>query len=154
MASVQKLKRRELWWRMTETTTIRNAWNLVLIAGIGVFPLIVAAAPIASGVIRAAWVVFWIGIFTLVAIRVARFSVIANESGLTVRNLGRDCAIPWTDVASIEAGRSDNVTGAVTTIVVQRVDGTKLVARAASAYSRRKVEEWRDQLESMRGRSA
>jgi hypothetical protein len=40
----------------------------------------------------------------------------------------------------------DNVTGMVTTIVIQRTDDTKLVGRGASSYSRRAVERWRYEL--------
>jgi hypothetical protein len=57
--------------------------------------------------------------------------------------------MPWDDVAAIGAGPSDNVTGVVTTIVIQRTDGTKLVGRGASSYSRRAVERWRDELDAV-----
>ena len=131
---------------MASDVTVRARSTVLLGVCAGVFPLIVAAAPVGSGAVRVLWVLFWLGIVVVVIVRAARMSVSAGPSGLRVRNFGRDYLVPWSDVASIEAGRSDNVTGAVTTIVIHRVDGSRLIGRGASAYSRGAVERWRDDL--------
>ncbi len=117
---------------------------------IGAFPLILASAPMGSGFGRALWVLVWLGVLVLGIVRAARMSVSASASGLTVRNFGRDYSVPWSDIASIEAGRSDNVTGAVTTIVIRRRSGSTMIGRGASSYSRGAVERWRDQLLAVR----
>jgi hypothetical protein len=83
-------------------------------------------------------------------VRASRMSVSADQSGLVVRNFGRDYQMSWEDVAFLEARRSDNVTGAVTTIVIRRNDGSKVVERGSSSYSRRAVQRWRDELVAMR----
>jgi hypothetical protein len=116
---------------------------------IAVFPLIVAAAPIGTGLARAAWVLAMLALAAFVIARSARMGVSAGPTGLVVRNFGRDYQVPWEDVAAIDAGPSDNVTGMVTTIVVRRTDGTKLVGRGASSYSRLAVERWRDELDAV-----
>jgi hypothetical protein len=53
-------------------------------------------------------------------------------------------------VAEIEAAASNNITGAVSCVKIHRTDGSALVGRGASSYSRRKVETWRDELLSVR----
>jgi hypothetical protein len=116
---------------------------------IAALPLILAAAPIGTGLVRAAWVLPMLGLVALVIARSARMGVSAGPTGLVVRNFGRDYQVPWDDVAAIGAGPSDNVTGVVTTIVIQRTDGTMLVGRGASSYSRRAVERWRDELDAV-----
>lgn len=116
---------------------------------IAVFPLILAAAPIGTGLVRAAWVLPMLGLVALVIARSARMGVSAGPTGLVVRNFGRDYQMACVDVAAIDAGPSDNVTGMVTTIVIRRTDGTKLVGRRASSYSRRAVERWRDELDAV-----
>jgi hypothetical protein len=116
---------------------------------IAVFPLIVAAAPIGTGLARAAWVLAMLALAAFVIARSARMGVSAGPTGLVVRNFGRDYQVPWEDVAAIDAGPSDNVTGMVTTIVVRRTDGTKLAGRGASSYSRLAVERWRDELDAV-----
>lgn len=83
-------------------------------------------------------------------VRAARMSVSAGPSGLVVRNFGRDYVLPWSDVAAIDAERSDNVTQAVTAIVIRRSDGSKLIGRGASSYSRAAAERWRDDLVAVR----
>jgi hypothetical protein len=60
----------------------------------------------------------------------------------------------WQDIASIEAARSDNVTGAVTTVVITKIDGSKVVGRGASSYRRHTVEHWRDQLVTVQRNNA
>jgi hypothetical protein len=90
-----------------------------------------------------------LGLIALVIARSARMGVSAGPTGLVVRNFGRDYQVPWDDVAGIDAGPSDNVTGVVTTIVIRRTDGTKLVGRGTSSYSRRAVERWRDELDAV-----
>lgn len=116
---------------------------------IAVFPLILAAAPIGTGLVRVAWVLPMLGLIALVIVRSARMGVSAGPAGLVVRNIGRDYQVPWDDVAAIDAGPSDDVTGVVTTIVIRRTDGTKLVGRGASSYSRRAVERSRDELDAV-----
>jgi hypothetical protein len=119
-----------------------------------IFPLILAAAPVGTGLARAAWVLAMLGLVAFVIARSARMGVSAGPTSLVVRNFGRDYQLPWEDVAGIDAGPSDNVTGLVTTIVIRRTDGTKLVGRGASSYSRPAVERWRDELDVVhQGRS-
>jgi hypothetical protein len=129
--------------------TVRGRSNIVMGVPIAVFPLILAAAPVGTGLVRAAWVLPMLGLIALVIARSARMGVSAGPTGLVVRNFGRDYQVPWDDVAAIDAGPSDNVTGVVTTIVIRRTDGTKLVGRGASSYSRRAVERWRDELDAV-----
>ena len=131
---------------VTVEVTVRARSNMLLGVCAGALPLIVAAAPVGSGVVRALWVLFWVGIVVVVIVRAVRMSVSASPSGLRVRNFGHDYVLPWSEVASIEAGRSDNVTRAVTTIVIHRVDGSRLIGRGASADRRQAVERWRDDL--------
>lgn len=131
---------------MVGVTKVRGRSNVLAGLFLATFPLIVASAPVGAGGLRALWTTFWISVVVVLIVRSIRMSVSAHPFGLVVRNLGRDYRVPWTDVAAIEAGRSDNVTGAVTTIVIQRHDGTALIGRGASSYSRRTVENWRDAL--------
>jgi hypothetical protein len=116
---------------------------------ISVFPLVLAGAPVGTGLARALWALLMLGLVALVIARSARMGVSAGPTGLVVRNFGRDYHVPWNDVAAIDAGPSDNVTGMVTTIVIRRTDGANLVSRGASSYSRRAVERWRDELDAM-----
>jgi hypothetical protein len=116
---------------------------------IAIFPLLLAAAPIGTGLGRAAWALAMLVLVSFVIARSARMGVSAGPTGLVVRNFGRDYQVRWEDVAAIIAGSSDNVTGMVTTIVVRRTDGTKVVGRGASSYSRRAVERWRDELDAV-----
>jgi hypothetical protein len=116
---------------------------------VSVFPLVLAAAPVVSGLTRAAWALPMLGLVALAIARSARMGVSAGPTGLVVRNFGRDYRVPWSDVAAIDAGPSDNVTGMVTTIVIRRTDGARVVARGASSYSRRAVERWRDELDAV-----
>lgn len=135
---------------MPNEATVRSRSNILMGVCIGVFPLILASAPVGSGFGRGLWVLSWLSVLVLAIVRAARMGVSASTSGLTVRNFGRDYLLPWSDVASIEAGRSDNVTGFVTTIVIRRLDGSTLIGRGASAYSRGAVERWRDELLAVR----
>ena len=135
---------------MTNEATVRSRSNILIGVCFGVFPLILASAPVGSGLVRGLWVLFWLSVLVLAIVRAARMSVKANPSGLTVRNFGRDYSVPWRDVAWIEAGRSDNVTGAVTTIVIRRLDGSTLIGWGASSYSQGAVERWRDELLAVR----
>ena len=121
---------------------------------IAVFPLILAVAPVGSGIVRALWAAFWLGVGAFAIGRAAQMSVTADASGLVVRNFGRHYSVPWRDVASIDAGGSDNVSGAVTTIVIRRADGSTLIGRGASSYSQRAVERWRDALVAVQRRHA
>jgi hypothetical protein len=131
-----------------DEVTVRGRSNFLIGLSIGLMLLVFAAIPIGSTAIRAAWVVLMFCFIALVNIRALRMGVTARPGGLEVRNLGRDYLIRWNELAMIEAARSDNITGFVTTIVIHRVDGTALVARGASSYSRRAVERWRDELVS------
>jgi hypothetical protein len=131
-----------------DEVTVRGRSNFLIGLFIGLMLLVFAAIPIGSTAIRAAWVVLMFGLIALVNIRAVRMGVTARPGGLEVRNLGRDYLIRWNELTMIEAARSDNITGFVTTIVIHRVDGTALVARGASSYSRRAVERWRDELVS------
>lgn len=135
---------------MPNEATVRSRPNILMGVCIGVFPFILASAPVGSGFGRGLWVLSWLSVLVLAIVRAARMSVSASTSGLTVRNFGRDYLLSWSDVASIEAGRSDNVTRSVTTIVIRRLDGSVLIGRGASAYSRGAVERWRDELLAVR----
>jgi hypothetical protein len=126
--------------------TVRGRSNILMGIFAAVFPLILAAVPLGSGLVRAVWVSAWFAVIVLVVVRSARMGVSAGPDGLLIRNFGRDYRVPRQDIASIEATRSDNVSGAVTSIVIRRADGSSLVARGASSYSRRAVERWRDDL--------
>jgi hypothetical protein len=130
--------------------TVRGRSNILAGIFIAVVPLILASAPVGTGLVRVAWALPILGVIPLVIVRSARMGVTAGPLGLIVRNLGRDYHVPWDDVAAIEAGASDNVTGLVTTIVIRRTDGRNVVARGASSYSRRAVERWRDELNAVR----
>jgi hypothetical protein len=130
--------------------TVRNRTNILIGVVVAIFLLILAAAPVGSDVVRSLWLVFWLGVIALAILRAARMGVTATAAGLTVRNFGRDYRIPWCDVASIEAAPSDNVTGAVTTVVVRRLDGSTVIGRGASSYSKGAVERWREQLVAVR----
>lgn len=129
---------------------VRSRSNILAGLFLAVFPLIAASAPVGSGLVRGAWVLVWLSVLALVIVRAARMSVSASPSGLAVRNLASDHFVLWRDVASIEAARSDNMTGVVTTIVIRRLDGSTLTGRGASSYSRRAVERWRDELTAVR----
>jgi hypothetical protein len=135
---------------MRREVTVGGKSNILIGVFGGVFPLILASAPVGSGVVRFIWVLLWLGVLVLVVVRASRMSLRANQSGLIVRNFGRDYNLSWADISSVEAGRSDNVTGGVTTIVIRRKDGSTVVGRGASSYSRRAVEQWRDELVAMR----
>jgi hypothetical protein len=128
------------------SVTVRGKSNVLIGVFLGGFALVLAAAPFGSGLIRAVWVLGWLAVIAWLIVRAARMGVSAGPEGLLVRNLGREYRVPRQEIASIEATRSDNVSGAVTTIVIRRADGSSLVARGASSYSRRAVERWRDDL--------
>ena len=134
---------------MPQEVTVRSRSTVLIGVFIAASLLILAAAPAGSGVLRALWALFWIGLSAFAIVRAARMSVTANSSGLVVRNFGRQYRVPWSDVNSIEAGRSDNLSGFVTTIVIRRRNGSTLIGRAASSYSRHAVERWRDDLVSV-----
>jgi hypothetical protein len=123
---------------------------------VSVYPLLFAA--IASkrvdGVLGALLVVFFLGLMGLAIGRGTRMAVVADSQGLTVRNFGRDYKVPWSCVESIDAARSNNITGAVTTIYVRRKNGKALVGRGASSYSRAKVERWAASLRTIQPASA
>jgi hypothetical protein len=130
---------------------VSNRANFFTGVFIGGFPLILAAGSAQlGGVLGALLVVFFLGLFVLALVRASRMAVVANEQGLIIRNLGRDYQLPWAAVSGVEAGRSDNITGAVTTLFVRRADGSSVVGRGASSYSRAKVERWRDAVLSAR----
>jgi hypothetical protein len=137
-----------------DEATVRGRSNILGGVAVAIFPLILVSAPVGTGLTRGVWVQFWLGVIALVIVRAARMSVRAGPSGLVVRNFGRDYRVPWSDVTAIEAARSDNITGAVTTILIRRADGSKLIGRGASSYSRRAVERWRDQLVAVRDHHA
>ena len=121
---------------------------------LALFPLIVGCAPVGTGVIRAAWVLVFLGLAVFAFVRACRMHVLASERGVVVQNLGRCYAVPWVSIKSLDVEPSDNVTGLVKTIYVRRTDGRDVVARIASSYSRPKVERWRDQLLRARPSSA
>jgi hypothetical protein len=139
---------------MAHSATVRGRSNILIGPGVGVFPFIMACAPVGSGFVRALWALFWLGVVALVFVRAVRMGVSAGPAGLAVRNLGRDYFVPWERVTAIEAGRSDNVSRAVTTIIIRRTDGTKLIGRGAFSYSTRTVERWRDELSAVRDQHA
>jgi hypothetical protein len=120
--------------------------NVCLAAFLGLMVLVPIAAPVGTGLVRAGWVLVTTAAGALVLWRALRMGVIAYPDRIVVRNLGRDYSIDWADIAEIQAGRSDNITGAAKTIRVRRSDGTSVIARAASSYSASKVERWRDEL--------
>jgi hypothetical protein len=125
---------------------VRGRTNILMGIFIAVFPFLLAVAPVGTGILRALWIVLWLAVVVLAIVRGARMGVRAGPSGLVVHNFGRDYCLPWSEVTAIEATRSDNITGAVTTILIRRADGANLIGRGASSYSRRAVEGWRDEL--------
>jgi hypothetical protein len=119
----------------------------------GALPLVVAAAPVGTGVVRGAWVLTWLAVLAAMVVRAARMGVDADERDVVIRNFGRTHRVAWDDIDSIEASASDNVTGAVTTLVIRRNDGSAVVARGASSYSERRVKRWRQDLLAAGGES-
>jgi hypothetical protein len=115
-----------------------------------VFGLIFASMPVGSGAVRGAWLLAVTVAFGLLLIRIGRMAITADEHGVVVRNLGRDYRFAWEEVGAIELAKSNNVSGAVSCLEVARCDGSAVVARAASSYSRSKVEEWRADLLAQR----
>ncbi len=130
------------------TVHAKSTWLLAVFGGL--FPLIAASAPVSGGLVRATWVLLWLGVLALLVVRVTRMGVTAGPSGLVVRNLVRDYRLAWRDIVSIDAGKSNNVSGAVTALVIRRADGSSVIGRGASAYSRKAVERWRDELRAVR----
>jgi hypothetical protein len=131
---------------VTDDVTVHGRTNVLMGVSVSVFPVILASTPLGSGIVRAVWVLLMLGLVALGFWRAARMGVSAGPPGLAIRNFGRDYEVPWAEVAAIDASQSDNITGAATTIVIRRADGTKLVGRGASSFSRRAVERWRDEL--------
>ena len=70
--------------------TVRGRSNILMGVFIAALPLILAAAPIGTGLVRAAWVLPMLGLVALVIARSARMGVSASPTGLVVRNFGRD----------------------------------------------------------------
>jgi hypothetical protein len=128
-----------------------NAANVLIGVVLGAFALIGAGAGAnLGGPAGLAIGLASIGLWAWIFVRSARMAVLADAEGITVRNLGRTYEMPWETVSSVEVGGSDNVTGAVSTLKVRRIDGSTVVGRGASSYSRRKVEGWRDLVLSAR----
>lgn len=132
---------------MSAGVTVRNrAANAVLAGSVAAVGVSVAAVPVGPGLWRVPWVAVAL-VATAVAVRRGlRMGVVADADGVLVRNLGRDFRVEWDDIAEISAGDGDNITGAAKTILVKRTDGSLLVGRGASSYSRAKVQRWRDEL--------
>src|SRR5262249_9166718 len=130
--------------------TVRARSTFLVGVFLGAFPFIMVGAPVGSGVVRAAWALSWLAATCLVFMAGRRMRVTGNCEGVVVHKLGRDYRVRWDEVASIEVARSDNITGAVTTIAIRRTDGSRLIGRGASSYSRRAVERWRDHLVAAR----
>jgi hypothetical protein len=114
------------------------------------FELIFASMPVGSGAVRGAWLLFVLAVFGVPLVRIGRMSVTADGTGVVVRNLGRDYRLAWSEIGSIELAKSNNASGAVSCLEVCRRDGSAVVARAASSYSRPKVEAWRLDLLAQR----
>jgi hypothetical protein len=137
------------------TASVRVRGRSTVLIGVfgGGFPLVLAATPVGTGVVRLAWVLTWLAVLAAMVAQAARMGVEADERDLVIRNFGRTYRVAWDDIASIEASASDNVTGAVTTLVIRRHDGSALIARGASSYSERKVKRWRQDLLAAGGRN-
>lgn len=78
--------------------------------------------------------------------RAFRMGIRAGQNGLTIRNLGRTYDLRWSDVQAIRVGRSNNVTGAVSTLFIDQGDGETVVVRGASSYSAKQVGVWLDDV--------
>jgi hypothetical protein len=131
------------------SVTVRNPSMLGCLAVcLGIFPLIFAGAPVGTGVSRALWVLLVLACTAAVVTRVLRMGVVANREEVLVRNLGRTYYLRWETIQEITGGKNNNVTGAANSVAIRRVDGSTVVARGASSYSRAKVERWRDLLRS------
>jgi len=79
-------------------------------------------------------------------IRAFRMGIRTSRNGLTIRNLGRTYEVDWSNIQSIRAGRSNNITGAVWTLYIETCDGQTIVGRGASSYSAKQVAKWRDEV--------
>lgn len=89
------------------------------------------------------------GITTFFIVRALRVSIIANESGLTIRNHLSTKKLRWVEILRLECGRSTNVTGLVSTVLVTPARGGRPIPSAgASSYSKAKVERWTEALRS------
>lgn len=121
--------------------------NKLLVLPFAMWGLIGLAAPARPAVLRAVIAVVVLGVVGLGCVRALRMGVTADASGLTVHNLGRDYSFHWSELAALDCSRSDNITQSVSTITVVLLDdGRKVVARGASAYSRKAVQAWRQEL--------
>ncbi len=134
---------------VVEPVTIRGTIRLVVVPLL-VFALIAVSASIPNPMLHALWLAVAVGFFGFLFVRTWRAGVTANRCGVEIRNIGRTVVLPWADVRSISVVKSNNVTGMVRCVVVHREDGTGVIARAASSYSRNKVEGWTAKLEAAR----
>ena len=124
---------------------VANRSNILIGAFVGLVALVAAGgAATLGGVLGAVLVAVCLGVFVLALFRGARMAVLADIHGITVRNFGRDYRVPWSAVATVDSAPSDNVTRAVTTLYIRKTDGSTIVGRGASAYSKSRVERWRE----------
>ncbi len=133
-----------------ERVTVRGRSNLLLIIPMLFVLAVVISIPTRATAPRIVWVMACVAACGIATWRIVRMGVTATRAGIVVRNLGRDYHVPWNSIADITAGRSDNISGGVTTIVISRSDGSQLVGRGASAYSAAAVQRWRDRLVDVR----
>jgi len=133
------------------SAVIRGTLRLVLIP-LALFAVVAVSAPMPNALIKAAWLIAAFAFFGWLGRRIWRAGVQSDLNGIIVRNIGRSYIIPWHEVEELSVERSNNVSGLVKCVVVHRRDGTGVIARAASSYSRSRVETWREQLETPRPR--
>jgi hypothetical protein len=121
-------------------------WNAFLAICLGVFPLIFVGAPVGVGVWSVLWVLAVLAVTAIVVWRALRIGAEAGANGILIKNLGRDYRIDWGDIAEMTVALGGNIAGAAKTIRIRRLDGSSVVAKGASSYSRAKVERWRAEL--------
>lgn len=82
--------------------------------------------------------------------RALRFGIEASHETITVRNLGRTYALPWSEVSDLRVEVNSNVTGLAHCLVVHLAHGKPIEAMGTASYSQRKVEAMCTRLERVR----
>lgn len=85
-----------------------------------------------------------------VCLRLRRFGLEATSTGITIRNLGRTYALPWSEVSDVRVGATSNATGLVVGLIVDRTQGQPIEAMGTASYSRRKVESMLSRVREVR----
>ncbi|MCU1487703.1 MAG: Bacterial domain [Actinomycetia bacterium] len=75
--------------------------------------------------------------------------VLADSTGLHVRNLDRDHHVPWSEVHELTIEAIEQMDGPVTYVVLHRADGSRLVLGGTSTFRRSVAEGWRATLRSV-----